>query len=193
MLPPRKRAKTEEEKEQRKHERVMRNRKAAHASREKKRRYIEHLESHIKMLTDNVLKYKHNQDVLKQSLLSNGITVKGLKPVNADIPEFQFDTKSSAKLLSSDQSSLVENEHDYGPGTPLTDSSTGVDITSPVISPELEPLHVQKESVYTFEEPHEPFDLMLNYISPASINDSPINTLDPNDLHNSEVVVFCSV
>ena len=35
-LPPRKRAKTQEEKEQRKIERILRNRRAAHASREKK-------------------------------------------------------------------------------------------------------------------------------------------------------------
>lgn len=44
-LPPRKRAKTQEEKEQRRVERIMRNRQAAHASREKKRKYLESLES----------------------------------------------------------------------------------------------------------------------------------------------------
>lgn len=43
-LPPRKRAKTENEKEQRRIERIMRNRQAAHASREKKRRHLEDLE-----------------------------------------------------------------------------------------------------------------------------------------------------
>ncbi|SGZ56279.1 CIC11C00000000665 [Sungouiella intermedia] len=35
-LPPRKRAKTEEEKEQRRVERILRNRRAAHASRERR-------------------------------------------------------------------------------------------------------------------------------------------------------------
>lgn len=44
-LPPRKRAKTQEEKEQRRIERIMRNRQAAHASREKKRKHLEALES----------------------------------------------------------------------------------------------------------------------------------------------------
>ncbi|KAH3675179.1 hypothetical protein WICMUC_002835 [Wickerhamomyces mucosus] len=46
-LPPRKRAKTKEEKEQRRVERILRNRKAAHASREKKRKHVEFLESYV--------------------------------------------------------------------------------------------------------------------------------------------------
>lgn len=43
-LPPRKRAKTKEEKEQRRIERILRNRKAAHHSREKKRLHLQLLE-----------------------------------------------------------------------------------------------------------------------------------------------------
>ncbi|QLG72872.1 hypothetical protein HG535_0D05810 [Zygotorulaspora mrakii] len=43
-LPPRKRAKTQEEKEQRRIERILRNRKAAHHSREKKRLHLQVLE-----------------------------------------------------------------------------------------------------------------------------------------------------
>ena len=43
-LPPRKRAKTQEEKEQRRIERILRNRKAAHQSREKKRIHLKFLE-----------------------------------------------------------------------------------------------------------------------------------------------------
>ncbi|KAF2019633.1 hypothetical protein BU24DRAFT_386643 [Aaosphaeria arxii CBS 175.79] len=43
-LPPRKRAKTEDEKEQRRIERVKRNRLAAHNSRERKRQEVEHLQ-----------------------------------------------------------------------------------------------------------------------------------------------------
>ncbi|CAF9922812.1 MAG: hypothetical protein GOMPHAMPRED_002679 [Gomphillus americanus] len=43
-LPPRKRAKTEAEKEQRRIERVIRNRLAAHSSRERKRKEVESLE-----------------------------------------------------------------------------------------------------------------------------------------------------
>ncbi|QLL31798.1 hypothetical protein HG536_0B06660 [Torulaspora globosa] len=43
-LPPRKRARTKEEKEQRRIERILRNRKAAHHSREKKRMHLQLLE-----------------------------------------------------------------------------------------------------------------------------------------------------
>lgn len=53
-LPPRKRAKTQEEKEQRRIERIMRNRQAAHASREKKRKHLEELEQKCSSLeTEN--------------------------------------------------------------------------------------------------------------------------------------------
>lgn len=51
-LPPRKRAKTTEEKEQRRIQRIMRNRQAAHASREKKRKHVENLEKSCADLTD---------------------------------------------------------------------------------------------------------------------------------------------
>lgn len=51
-LPPRKRAKTETEKEQRRVERILRNRLAAHASREKKRKHVEELETKCSELTD---------------------------------------------------------------------------------------------------------------------------------------------
>lgn len=50
-LPPRKRAKTKDEKEQRRIERIMRNRQAAHASREKKRKHLEDLEQKCTLLT----------------------------------------------------------------------------------------------------------------------------------------------
>lgn len=50
-LAPRKRAKTKDEKEQRRMERIMRNRQAAHASREKKRKHLEDLEVKCDRLT----------------------------------------------------------------------------------------------------------------------------------------------
>lgn len=50
-LPPRKRAKTKDEKEQRRIERIMRNRQAAHASREKKRKHLEELEQRCTILS----------------------------------------------------------------------------------------------------------------------------------------------
>ncbi|KAG0666309.1 hypothetical protein C6P45_000270 [Maudiozyma exigua] len=49
-LPPRKRAKTKEEKEQRRIERILRNRKAAHQSREKKRLHLKFLEDKFRIM-----------------------------------------------------------------------------------------------------------------------------------------------
>lgn len=57
-LPPRKRARTQEEKEQRRVERILRNRRAAHLSREKKKKYIEFLENSLIALIHGTLKYK---------------------------------------------------------------------------------------------------------------------------------------
>lgn len=61
-LPPRKRAKTKEEKEQRKIERILRNRRAAHASREKKRKHVEYLETYVRKLEANIEKMRGNYD-----------------------------------------------------------------------------------------------------------------------------------
>ncbi|CCH62279.1 hypothetical protein TBLA_0G03420 [Henningerozyma blattae CBS 6284] len=49
-MPPRKRAKTKEEKEQRRIERILRNRKAAHLSREKKRLHVQYLETRCNIM-----------------------------------------------------------------------------------------------------------------------------------------------
>ncbi|KAK6198719.1 uncharacterized protein RJT21DRAFT_115675 [Scheffersomyces amazonensis] len=78
-LPPRKRAKTKEEKEQRRVERILRNRRAAHASREKKRKHVEYLESYVLKLEANL-----------QSLTTNFNSVSGL---------LSSDQLSSIKLI----------------------------------------------------------------------------------------------
>lgn len=69
-LPPRKRARTEAEKEQRRVERIIRNRKAAHASREKKRKHVEHLESYVKALEENLSQMYQNQSMILDHLKS---------------------------------------------------------------------------------------------------------------------------
>ncbi|KAH3665812.1 hypothetical protein OGAPHI_004000 [Ogataea philodendri] len=71
-LPPRKRAKTEEEKEQRRVERILRNRRAAHASREKKRRHVEYLENYVKDLESCLAIHEENQD--KTAQIISGLT-----------------------------------------------------------------------------------------------------------------------
>ncbi|KAK0717319.1 hypothetical protein B0T26DRAFT_751393 [Lasiosphaeria miniovina] len=68
-LPPRKRAKTEDEKEQRRVERVLRNRRAAQSSRERKRQEVEGLEQQNKQL----------QTLLHQAQQTNLALIEELK------------------------------------------------------------------------------------------------------------------
>ncbi|CAK9438144.1 uncharacterized protein LODBEIA_P24400 [Lodderomyces beijingensis] len=70
-LPPRKRAKTQEEKEQRKIERILRNRRAAHASREKKRKHVEYLEVYVVKLEENFKKLHESYQALAGKLSSH--------------------------------------------------------------------------------------------------------------------------
>lgn len=67
-LPPRKRARTDAEKEQRRVERILRNRKAAHASREKKRKHVENLESYVVSLEANLQELFKRQECLLEKL-----------------------------------------------------------------------------------------------------------------------------
>lgn len=72
-LPPRKRAKTKDEKEQRRIERIMRNRQAAHASREKKRRHVEDLENKCVFLESENEQLRGAYDELKQRSESKAV------------------------------------------------------------------------------------------------------------------------
>ncbi|KAI4227605.1 MAG: hypothetical protein LQ349_006684 [Xanthoria aureola] len=72
-LPPRKRAKTEDEKEQRRIERVLRNRQTAQSSRERKRQEVEKLEGERtsiedqnKMLKERLMAVEHDKFKLQQ-------------------------------------------------------------------------------------------------------------------------------
>jgi transcriptional activator HAC1 len=67
-LPPRKRAKTEDEKEQRRIERVKRNRLAAHNSRERKRQEYEVLQTEKDELEANMQSYKQKMEQMAAEL-----------------------------------------------------------------------------------------------------------------------------
>ncbi|KAI1080118.1 hypothetical protein F5B20DRAFT_589521 [Whalleya microplaca] len=67
-LPPRKRAKTEDEKEQRRVERVLRNRRAAQSSRERKRQEVEALEIRNQQLEDLLMKQQKTNEMLMDEL-----------------------------------------------------------------------------------------------------------------------------
>lgn len=112
-LPPRKRARTQEEKEQRRVERILRNRRAAHASREKKRKHVEHLESHVGDLEKVVDGYKQRDSLLlaiQSQLLEKVKSLGGdVSDISLDIPELEVVPQPKRqKLFSEDEFSDAE-------------------------------------------------------------------------------------
>lgn len=67
-LPPRKRAKTDDEKEQRRVERVLRNRRAAQSSRERKRLEVEALETRNQELEAQLRRFREDNTILLEEL-----------------------------------------------------------------------------------------------------------------------------
>ena len=89
-LPPRKRAKTEDEKEQRRVERVLRNRRAAQSSRERKRQEVEALEQRNAAL-ESALHTQQKQNLalmeeLAQLRRSAGVVSRSSTPLDAFQP-----------------------------------------------------------------------------------------------------------
>lgn len=168
-LPPRKRAKTKEEKEQRRVERILRNRRAAHASREKKRKHVEYLESYVvkleqnlQILSDNL---KKTTDVIGEDKLSS-LNLNSLPDLSELKEKIQLnvtsddDDKSSQKDDDSKQSSPQQQQQQQQPHTPI-------------------PIKQEMDEVMVKSDLLVPNDGYLNYLSPVSIN-SPINS--PIDL-----------
>ncbi|GME96640.1 unnamed protein product [[Candida] boidinii] len=110
LLPPRKRAKTAEEKEQRRVERILRNRRAAHASREKKRKHVEYLELYVNNLENGIKNYISNQEKLInfQSLL-----IAKLKVANVDISDIDLSTCTNIDIVSIEKPECL----DYSPNS----------------------------------------------------------------------------
>jgi transcriptional activator HAC1 len=86
MPAPRKRAKTEDEKEQRRVERVLRNRRAAQSSRERKRQEVEALEKRTKTLEAMLAQQQKQNMMLLQELSkyrrSSGVVTRGSSPLD---------------------------------------------------------------------------------------------------------------
>ncbi|KAH7018241.1 uncharacterized protein B0I36DRAFT_335567 [Microdochium trichocladiopsis] len=83
-LPPRKRAKTEDEKEQRRVERVLRNRRAAQSSRERKRQEVEALEERCKQLEEALRERNNTVDLLMDEMQRlRGQPGRSSSPLNA--------------------------------------------------------------------------------------------------------------
>lgn len=115
-LPPRKRAKTDDEKEQRRVERVLRNRRAAQSSRERKRLEVEALEQRNKELEDMLLNaQKANQMLVEE--LSRFQRDNGAADRASPLDSLRDNVTLSQQLFSSqdglkttlEQSSLMSN------------------------------------------------------------------------------------
>ncbi|KAF7560052.1 hypothetical protein G7046_g4111 [Stylonectria norvegica] len=137
-LPPRKRAKTQDEKEQRRVERVLRNRRAAQSSRERKRLEVEALEQKNKVLEDELLLTKQKNLLLTEELKrfrqSSGITTRSASPLES----LHANPLSLSQELFSSQ-----DGHSFNSGSNLMDDILGTDnptVNPASISPELGPV-----------------------------------------------------
>eukprot|EP00918_Siedleckia_nematoides_P083489 GHVU01183016.1.p1 GENE.GHVU01183016.1~~GHVU01183016.1.p1 ORF type:complete len:532 (+),score=47.93 GHVU01183016.1:188-1783(+) len=138
-LPPRKRAKTDDEKEQRRVERVLRNRRAAQSSRERKRLEVEALEIRNQELESQLMKAKQTNmylvEELKRVRRDSGVTTPVSSPLN---PLYDTPLALSQELFSS---------HDNTSGDPavhlvdqLITSTANPTVNPASLSPELTPV-----------------------------------------------------
>ncbi|CCE62682.1 hypothetical protein TPHA_0D00380 [Tetrapisispora phaffii CBS 4417] len=117
-LPPRKRAKTKEEKEQRRIERILRNRKAAHQSREKKRLHLLFLEKKCAILEKILAKIDNLDTFLEadKALLADfqALSEEGLQfqpssnSVGTSSPVDDEPTEKLSKSISSEKKSTTK-------------------------------------------------------------------------------------
>ncbi|KAK2025172.1 transcriptional activator hac1 [Colletotrichum zoysiae] len=141
-LPPRKRAKTEDEKEQRRVERVLRNRRAAQSSRERKRLEVEALERRNKELESALQNVTKANQLLVEELnkfrRDSGMLTQSSSPLDS------LNTNSvtlSQELFSSQdghQSSMVETKSLVD--DLMTSSQSTATVNPASLSPELSPI-----------------------------------------------------
>lgn len=185
-LPPRKRAKTKEEKEQRRVERILRNRRAAHASREKKRKHVEYLESYVVKLEQNLTKLQSNLDQVlplcdKSKLLGVEIheteNLLDLKEkIHANLSSAtSYDENDTSRSASADLEPSPKKQKMYmrDSSEPEGDDDRLNFDDSPVKSEQTES---EEKGLLSVKESDNTY---FNYLSPISIN-SPINS--PIDL-----------
>ncbi|KAI2780891.1 hypothetical protein F4815DRAFT_104751 [Daldinia loculata] len=138
-LPPRKRAKTEDEKEQRRVERVLRNRRAAQSSRERKRQEVEALEQRNHQLEELLRNQQKTNEMLMDELnkLRRG---SGVSRSSSPLDGFQPSPLTlSQPLFGSSQDGTAQDKSGMINDFILIPEQDGtVDPTS--LSPELTPI-----------------------------------------------------
>ncbi len=142
ILPPRKRAKTAEEKEQRKNERILRNRRAADKSRQRQKAAVADLEvktNHIErenaMLRQVLARYQQRFGVPDDLQVPLSSSTEPTDPLSAPSPY----------TLNDDEPETPTDSLAYGTPGPeseptlvMTDSATSVNHDSPVLAPTLD-------------------------------------------------------
>ncbi|KAH6607093.1 transcriptional activator hac1 [Trichoderma cornu-damae] len=139
-LPPRKRAKTEDEKEQRRVERVLRNRRAAQSSRERKRLEVEALEKRNKELETLLINAQKTNLMLVEELnrfrRSSGVVTRS---PSSPLSSLQDSITLSQQLFSSQDDQQVS-----APQQSLMDqimrSAANPTVNPASLSPELNPM-----------------------------------------------------
>ncbi|KAK1539889.1 basic region leucine zipper [Colletotrichum costaricense] len=141
-LPPRKRAKTEDEKEQRRVERVLRNRRAAQSSRERKRLEVEALERRNKelesalqnvtkanqLLVDELNKFRRDSGMLTRSTSPNDPLHKNSVTLSQEL----FSSHDGHRASLDETKSLVDDL--------MTTSHPNATVNPASLSPELLPI-----------------------------------------------------
>ena len=159
-LPPanhliRKRAKTEDEKEQRRIERVLRNRAAAQSSRERKRQEVEKLEGEKsaieqqnQYLKDRLMAAEHEKFLLNQKVAKMSAQITSLRegsstPLAADTPAPEPDTFDQTKIKQE------IDDHIFSLSAPQLFSSPSTMTYSPSLSPSQPSLSFDGDSLAT--------------------------------------------
>ncbi|KAL8707672.1 MAG: hypothetical protein Q9220_007334 [cf. Caloplaca sp. 1 TL-2023] len=158
-LPPRKRAKTEDEKEQRRIERVLRNRQAAQSSRERKRQEVEKLEGEKSaieiqndMLKERLLAVEHEKFKLQQQVSRMTAELAALRNGTPHVPS----TSPSDVDLLNNQRAIKQEFEDS-----IFALRTPVSLPSDSFSP--------SSSAYTESRSPSPssFDLGFHHLNPT--------------------------
>ncbi|KFY19807.1 hypothetical protein V491_04200, partial [Pseudogymnoascus sp. VKM F-3775] len=135
-LPPRKRAKTEDEKEQRRVERVLRNRRAAQSSRERKRQEVEALES------EKVAIERRNRDLelrLAEAEARNLALEQQLLRLSSSSPYLSSPSQKAADVSSSPQVTFSQPLFPSGDSAPFTNQQPQT-VNPASLSPSIRPI-----------------------------------------------------
>ncbi|KAL7922814.1 transcriptional activator hac1 [Trichoderma austrokoningii] len=150
-LPPRKRAKTEDEKEQRRVERVLRNRRAAQSSRERKRLEVEALEKRNKELETLLINAQKTNLILVEELnrfrRSSGVVTRSSSPLDSlqdsiTLSQQLFGPQDGQKVDSAKQSLMDQ----------MMRSATNPTVNPASLSPELNPIPDSEDVEETKEQ-----------------------------------------